>query len=144
MICRDAREDDVAWLAGVSLDNYRSVFAPILPARDWSSFDEAHFLGRFGRAWPRVRIVEEASPGGFALVTNGHIDMFFIDRTVQGRGFGRALLADAEARGAQSLESFAANLAARRFYERAGWRPMSFSSRIFAGAECEFVRYERR
>ena len=34
-------------------------------------------------------------------------------------------------------------MAARRFYERAGWIATGQSSRMFAGAECDFVRYER-
>ncbi len=143
MICRDATARDVAWLTAVALDNYRAVFAPLLPDCDWEAFDEAHFRARFSEAWPRVRIVADAVPLGFALITAGHIEMFFVARSAQGRGVGARLLGDAQERGAGSLETFAVNLAARRFYERAGWRIAARYSRPFAGAECDFVRYER-
>lgn len=143
MICRDASTGDVAWLAAVALDNYRAVFAPLLPDCDWAPFDEAHFQARFSEVWPRVRIVADAIPLGFALITDGHVDMLFVDRSAQGRGVGARLLDDAQGRGARSLETFAVNLAARRFYEQAGWRMAARYSRSFAGTECDFVRYER-
>ena len=143
MICRDATDGDLAWLTAVALDNYRAVFALLLPDCDWAPFDAAHFRARFSEAWPRVRIVADAVPLGFALVTDGHIDMFFVDRSAQGRGVGARLLGDAQERGAHSLETFSVNLAARRFYERAGWRIVARYSRPFAGAECDFLRYER-
>jgi putative acetyltransferase len=143
LICRDATPADVPWLAAVALQNYREVFAALLPDCDWSRYDEPHFRERFGDSWPRVRIVADGSPLGLCLVTLSHIDMFFIDRAAQGRGVGRRLLEDAERRGARSLESFAVNAGARRFYERAGWRLTDASSRRFAGADCDFVRYEK-
>lgn len=143
MICRNATADDVARLTEIALDAYRTVFAALLPACDWSAYDAAHFEARFAASWPRIRIVEDGGLCGFALVTLGHIDMFFIDRRAQGRGLGAALLADAVDRGARSLESFAVNMTARRFYERAGWIATEQSSRMFAGVECDFVRYER-
>ncbi|SFI52095.1 Acetyltransferase (GNAT) domain-containing protein [Bosea sp. OK403] len=143
MICRNATARDLAWLTEVALDNYRAVFAPLLPECDWSPFDEAHFRARFSEAWPRIRIVADAVPLGFALVTDGHIDMFFVDRSAQGRGVGASLLGEAQERGACSLETFAVNQVARRFYERAGWRIAARYSRPFAGAECDFLRYER-
>lgn len=143
MICRDAAPDDIPWLAAVALDNYRAVFMPLLPACDWSGFDETHFRKRFADTWSRVRIVADVAPQGFALVSDGHIDMFFVDRAAQGRGVGQDLLEDAQARGARSLETFALNLAARRFYERAGWRVAAEYARLFAGVSCDFLRYER-
>jgi GNAT superfamily N-acetyltransferase len=143
VICRDATAGDVAWMTEVALDAYHLVFAAFLPGCDWSAFDAAHFHRRFNESWPRIRIAEDGAPCGFALVTLGHIDMFFIDRTAQGRGLGAVLLADVASRGALSLESFAVNRAARRFYERAGWVATEHSSRPFAGVECDFVRYER-
>ncbi len=143
VLLRDATAGDIARLTDIALDAYHAVFAPLLPACDWSQFDAAHFQGRFSRSWPQTRVVDDGAANGFALVTLAHIDMFFIDRVAQGRGLGAALLADVAERGARSLESFAVNLAARRFYERAGWTATEHSSRAFAGAECDFVRYER-
>ena len=57
--------------------------------------------------------------------------------------FGRALLAEAVARGVCSLECFRANGPARRFYERAGWVVTRGYSRPFAGRLHGFVYYER-
>lgn len=143
MICRDATEGDVPWLADVALENYRAVFAGLLPDCDWSAYDEAHFRQRFGRSWPQARIVADDRRLGFSLVGGRHIDMFFVARSAQGTGVGRRLLDDAEQRGARSLETFAVNIAARRFYERQGWHETQRSSRVFAGADCAFIRYEK-
>lgn len=60
-----------------------------------------------------------------------------------GQGHGAALLAHAEANGARSLEVFAANEGARRFYERAGWQVADDYEREFAGALHRFLRYEK-
>ena len=57
-------------------------------------------------------------------------------------GAGRALLADAQAHGASSLECFAANAPARHFYDRQGWRVTQAYTRFFAGRDRSFVRYE--
>ena len=79
----------------------------------------------------------------FAAMTAGHIDMIFVAPAAIGTGAGHALLVDAQARGARSLECFAANTPARRFYERHGWHVVDRYSRLFAGGMRDFVRYER-
>ena len=80
---------------------------------------------------------------GFSLVTEGHLDMLFVDPAAQGTGAGKALLDEAVARGTRTLECFAANHAARRFYERQGWRLARSYARAFAGGEHHFVFYAR-
>jgi putative acetyltransferase len=80
---------------------------------------------------------------GFAVMTDGHIDMMFVDPAAHRTGAGRALLADAETHGARSLECFRANTAARRFYEAHSWRLARAYARPFAGREREFVFYEK-
>lgn len=142
MICRPAGQDDIAWLAETSASTYRLVFAPLLPDCDWSGFDHAFFSARFLRQWSDVRIAEDARGClGFCLVTGVKIDMLFVADGLRGNGAGLALLKDAEARGAATLECFAANSRARSFYERNGWIRTQAYARIFAGRNCAFIRY---
>jgi putative acetyltransferase len=75
-----------------------------------------------------------------ALVTGRpHLDMLFVDPQALGGGIGGRLLAEAQARGALTLECFARNARARRFYEKAGWREMLAYRREFAGVTEDFV-----
>jgi putative acetyltransferase len=142
MICRAARVDDVPAMAAQAAATYRNVFAPLLPEVDVSLFAIAHFTARFSRQWPNMRVVElEDTVIAFAMITQGHLDMFFVDENRRNMGVGHMLLADAVAQGACTLETFAANSAARRFYEREGWRFVATSARPFGGAICEFVSY---
>jgi putative acetyltransferase len=143
--CRDAAAADIPWLTETACAAYRTVFAPVLPGADLGGFDAAYFTARFAEAWPRTRIAEtaEGQAAGFHLTTDAHIDMFFVAEEARGQGIGAFLLADAEARGARSLECFAANAGARRFYARAGWREAAAYERLFAGRPERFVRFER-
>ncbi len=140
---RRARAADVPALARVALRAWRAAFAPIVPDSVLAARSLADFRRRFATSLARVRVVERAGRiAGFTLVTDGHIDMLFVDPRAQGSGLGRALLADAERRGARSLESFARNRAACAFYEAAGWRVARAYRRTFLGARLSFVRME--
>jgi putative acetyltransferase len=144
MRCRPASEADIDWLAGLSVAAYQQSFVPLMPALDWHLRDAASFRARFAREWPKARIGEwNGLRLGFHLMSGAHIDMFFVDPQQTRRGIGAALLADAVAHGALTLECFAVNAAARRFYERHGWRLESAHVREFLGSDCEFVRYRR-
>jgi GNAT superfamily N-acetyltransferase len=83
----------------------------------------------------------------FGRFVGAPLDKLFTDRRFQGQGQGQghgaALLADAEARGARSLEAFAANLRARRFYEARGWRKTREYERDFVGQVRAIVYYEK-
>ncbi len=138
MTPRDAAPSDVAWMAALAAEAYRDVFAPLLPDCDWSGFDAAHFTARFAAEWPRIRVIEGL---GFCLQNGAHIAMFFVAGKARGKGVGARLLDDAVGRGARTLECFALNQGARRFYERHGWRLIDASSRPFAGRSCDFVSY---
>jgi putative acetyltransferase len=136
--------DDIPWLAATSVAAYRDYFAPLLPHLDLRGFDEGHFTARFGRSLGKVRIACEGDrPLGFTMVTDGNIDMFFVADGLRRGGVGTLMLEDAEKHGAETLECFAANIAARRFYEKHGWTLADSYSRPFGGAPCEFVRYTR-
>jgi len=145
VILRPAASADVAAAAGVAARSYRAAFAGILDAAALDVRTAGFFAERFEAALKLLVVAErEGVLVGFSLMANRHIDMLFVDPASQGAGVGRRLLAEAEARGAYSLECFRANFAARRFYEGQGWQLAQAYSRAFAGAEHEFVWYEKR
>lgn len=104
-------------------------------------FDQAHFEVRFARELTELSVLDAGGIRGVLLVKDGYIAMLFAAET--GHGHGAALLAHAEAHGARSLEVFAANEGARRFYERAGWQVADDYEREFASALHRFLRYEK-
>jgi putative acetyltransferase len=145
LILRPGTEADIAATAAVAARSCRSGFTGILDPAALDIRTPDFFAERF-RAVLKLLVVAEQDGAicGFSLMTNRHIDMLFVDPAAQRGGVGRALLAEAEARGASSLECFRANFAARRFYEARGWELAVAYSRAFAGAEHEFIRYEKR
>ena len=142
MIVRPAGAEDVRALAAIAERSYRSAFANILEAGVLQGRDAAFFAGRFESSWPRMLVaVSDEGPAGFLLMSDHHIDMLFMDPVASGRGGGTCLLREAEARGARTLECFRDNHAARRFYERHGWRVGREYEREFAGQSRSFVLY---
>ncbi len=143
MRLRDAVAADVAATAEVAAASYRAAFAAILDPEVLARYDPAFFAARFAASLDRLRLAErDGRIIGFCLVTEAHIDMIFVAPDALGTGAGRALLADAQAHGASSLECFAANAPARHFYDRQGWRVTQAYTRFFAGRDRSFVRYE--
>lgn len=142
MIVRPAGADDVPALAAIAGRSYRAAFAGILETDVLATRDEAFFAGRFASSWERMLVACSGETlVGFLLMTDGHIDMLFMDPAASGRGGGVLLLKEAEQRGARSLECFRDNHAARRFYERHGWQVEREYDREFAGKSRSFVRY---
>jgi putative acetyltransferase len=142
VIVRAVRRDDVPALAAIAERSYRAAFANILEENVLSSRDAAFFAARFGSSWERMLVVcSDGTPIGFLLMTDGHIDMLFMDPHTGGQGGGALLLKQAEALGARSLECFRDNQGARRFYERHGWRAARAYEREFAGCARSFVFY---
>lgn len=141
---RAAQTDDISWLVETALTAYRTVFAPLLPACDWSTFDEDWFGQRFACQWADVMIAShDDGRAGFCLMTHANIDMLFVSERCRRVGTGRALLGQAVAQGAKTLECFAVNWRARQFYERHGWIGRGGYARMFAGATCEFIGYRK-
>ena len=140
---RPARSEDVAALATVAVASYASGFAGILEPEVLASRDAATFAARFRDSLDRLVLAEDGDGRalGFALVTAGHLDMLFVDPASQASGVGSRLLAYVEERGARTLECFRDNTAARRFYERHGWRLERSYEREFAGRMRAFVAY---
>ena len=144
MIVRRARFEDLPAVACIAGRSYAVAFAGILEPRALRARGAVFFRRRLRRAWKRLTVaVADGRVIGFALATRGHLDMLFVDPARQGRGAGRRLLAECERRGRRSLECFRDNDAARRFYEKAGWRQMRAYERVFIGRRHAFLRYER-
>jgi putative acetyltransferase len=141
---RKAQPDDIPALAGIAARSYAGAFAGILEADVLAGRDPAFFADRFAASLDRMLLAEKGgAPLGFSLVTNGHLDMLFVDPAAQGTGAGSALMDVCEGEGIRTLECFAANAPARAFYERRGWRLREAYERDFAGALRSFVLYER-
>ena len=144
MNIRAAHVGDVDWLVKTTLAAYSDTFEPMLPGCDWSGLGDAFFRDRFSSQWPHVMIASRQDHDlGFALVTHGNLDMLFVTAEARNSGAGAALLASAERAGARTLECFARNEDARRFYERHGWRVAGSYERLFAGMSCAFVSYAK-
>ena len=144
MIVRPARFEDIPTLAAIAERSYRAAFAGILEHEVLAGRDAAFFAERFASSWERMLVaLENDAPIGFLLMTDGHIDMLFMDPDAGGKGSGALLLAEVEARGAKSLECFRDNHGARRFYERHGWRVTQEYERDFAGKSRSCVFYEK-
>lgn len=140
MTIRRAVAADIAPAAALLAEAYATHFRPVI-GDTALHFDQAHFEARFASELEALTVLDEGGVRGVLLLRDGHIAMLFVAEA--GHGQGAALLAHAEANGARSLEVFAANTGARRFYERAGWRATSEYAREFAGAKHRFLRYER-
>jgi putative acetyltransferase len=144
VIVRPARSEDVAALAEVAATSYRAAFASLLEPEVLEGRNPAFFAQRFASSWQRMLVAErQCAIAGFLLMTDGHIDMLFMDPAASRQGGGARLLEEAEIRGAKSLECFRDNDGARRFYERHGWRITREYEREFAGRSRGFVFYEK-
>jgi putative acetyltransferase len=139
---RAARAEDVSTLAAIAERSYRAAFAGILEPDVLASRNAEFFAERFVSSWERMLVaLLDGKPAGFLLMTEGHIDMLFMDPDAGGKGGGAMLLEKAEALGAKSLECFRDNEGARRFYERHGWRVERDYNREFLGKSRSFVLY---
>lgn len=89
----------------------------VAEVREWYSGKAGHW------DWARVAR-QEGRVAGYIAMTGSHIDQLFVEPPVQGRGIGSALFAAALDRGLRplTLDVFEANLPARRFYEKRGFR----------------------
>jgi putative acetyltransferase len=141
---RSATDADLPALARIAARSYRAAFGSILEEEVLASRDEPFFAARFASAFSAAILLialSDETPAGFLLMTDGHIDMLFVDPDASGKGAGTLLLRHAEVLGAESLECFRDNHGARRFYERHGWRMAREYEREFAGRNRSFVFY---
>jgi putative acetyltransferase len=141
---RRASPADIPALAELAARAYRAGFAAILEEEALAMRPAGFFAEHFSERWDRMMVAADGERAlGFTLVTEGHIDMLFVDPLMARSGIGTALLEDAERHGAASLECFRDNAAARAFYERHGWQVAEAYSRPFLGRDRAFVLYRK-
>lgn len=145
MIFRAATEADISAMARVASASYAHAFADILGPEALAQRDVGFFIARFAETWPQMRVAisNDGETVGISMTTGKHLDMFFLAPHAIGRGVGAEMLRDVEKHGASTLECFRDNKAARRFYERHGWRLVGAYDRTFVGRERAFVAYEK-
>lgn len=146
MRIRPASEADIPALARLAAASYRASFLTIVGEEALQARSFPFFERRFGEQWPSLQLAlaEGERLAGFNQVRDGKLDMLFLHPDFFGRGFGAALLANAEERGATRLDCFMDNHPARRFYERHGWRLDGEFRQEFAGREFDSVVYRKQ
>jgi putative acetyltransferase len=131
---RRARLADMDELASLHHAQFHLAFAGIIGAEALAPRTAEYFRRRFVRHVPRISVAWlPRQMAGFSLVRRGYLQMLFVRPGLQSRGVGRALLRNAERRGARTLDCFAVNLRARAFYRREGWRLIRRFRLSFAG-----------
>ncbi len=125
---RGARPGDVPLLRAMFVRTMPRVFEAIVSRRAAREMAEAAGAALDG-AWPLAAVADVSGRAvGLALVRGGRLSMLWLDEPYRGRGLGSLLLARVEAAvvragvAALRLETYAANLAAVRFYRARGWR----------------------
>jgi putative acetyltransferase len=90
VIVRPAKIEDIQALAAIAERSYRAAFADILEEDVLASRSVSYFEERFAAAWERMLVaLAGQTPLGFLLMTDGHIDMLFMDPDAGGRGAAR-------------------------------------------------------
>ena len=163
---RPALPGDAAAIARIRVDSWRATYAGIVPAAILDRMDvgrnETWAAGLIDQPPPRATLVIEGLDGtvkGYALAAPsrdddvpglGEIEAIYLDPEARGTGLGRPLLeAAAGELAAAGFETgvlwvLTANQGARRFYERAGFRPDGAARSLdFDGTPIEEIRYRR-
>ena len=163
---RAAVPADAPTIARIRIDSWRATYAGIVPAPILERMDlarnEAWITGLMDEPPPRATLVIEGRDGtvkGYALAAPsrdddvpgfGEIEAIYLDPDARGIGLGRPLLEAAAANLAAAgfatavLWVLTGNEGARRFYERAGFRPDGAARSLdFDGTSIEEIRYRR-
>ena len=126
---RDAEVTEIDRLADIWYRGWQDAHAAIVPAelkrvRTFESFGD-----RMEMLLPTVRVVgASGAPLGFHIVKDDELYQLYVSAEARGKGVAAALIADAEARLAESgfetawLACAIGNERAARFYEKSGWR----------------------
>jgi ribosomal protein S18 acetylase RimI-like enzyme len=128
MDVRAAEEVEIDHLARVWYDGWHEAHAPIVPAELTRVRTLDNFRDRLQAAFPNVRVVgPSGAPVGFCILKGDELYQLFVETRSRGSGVAAALIADAEARLADSgvetawLACAIGNERAARFYEKCGW-----------------------
>jgi ribosomal protein S18 acetylase RimI-like enzyme len=129
MDVRTAEAVDIDQLAQVWYDSWQDAHARIVPAELARLRSLESFRERLQAALPNIRVVgPRGSPVGFCIVREAELYQLFVSAQSRGSGIAAALIADGEARLAESgvetawLACAIGNERAARFYEKCGWR----------------------
>jgi ribosomal protein S18 acetylase RimI-like enzyme len=129
MDVRAAAEDEVGRLAAIWHEGWHEAHAGILPEALTRIRTLDSFQDRLRAALPAVRVVgPPGEPAGFCIVQRDELYQLFVAAGARGSGVAAALVADAEARLAESgvevawLACAIGNQRAARFYEKCGWQ----------------------
>jgi len=128
MDVRAAEEVEIDHLAKVWYDGWRDAHAQIVPAELARLRTLDSFRDRLHAALPSIRVAgPSGSPVGFTIVKGDELYQLYVSAQSRGSGVAAALIADAEARLAESgvdtawLGCAIGNERAARFYEKCGW-----------------------
>lgn len=126
---RAAEQSEVDQLAQVWFDAWNDAHAQIVPAELVRLRTLENFRERMQKELPNVRVAgSPGEPVGFCVVKGDELYQLFVAAHARGTGVAAALLADGEAKLAQSgveiawLACAMGNERAARFYEKCGWR----------------------
>ena len=165
-VVRAATVADARAIATIRLASWRATYAGIVPAALLDRMDlarnETWIAGRVADPQGQGTLVVEDAEGhvaGYALTGPardddaaglGELGAIYLDPDARGRGFGRPLLdaaleeLAAAGFGTVVLWVLTANASARRFYERAGFRPDGAVRTLdFDGTPIEEIRCRR-
>ena len=165
-VVRAATASDAHAIATIRLASWRATYAGIVPAALLERMDlvrnEAWITGRLADPQGQATLVVEGERGrvaGYALTAPardddaaglGELEAIYLDPGARGHGLGRPLLDAALAElatagfGTVVVWVLIANEPARRFYERAGFRPDGAARTLdFDGTPIEEIRYRR-
>jgi ribosomal protein S18 acetylase RimI-like enzyme len=155
MQVRSAETAEIDHLARLWYDVWHETHAPLSPPELTRLRTLDSFRERLKAALPNIRVAGPlGEPVGFCVLKGEELYQLFLSPKARGSGVAAALIADAEARLAESgvettwLTCAIGNDRAARFYEKSGWR---LAGTIVNSAETssgpfpvEVWRYEKR
>jgi ribosomal protein S18 acetylase RimI-like enzyme len=155
MQVRSAEAAEIDHLARLWYDVWHETHAPLSPPELTRLRTLESFRERLQAALPNIRVAGPlGGPVGFCVLKGEELYQLFVSPEARGSGVAAALIADAEARLAESgvetawLTCAIGNDRAARFYEKSGWRlagtvvnPAETSSGPYP---VEVWRYEKR
>jgi len=155
MSVRAAEAIEIDRLASLWFDCWHESHAQIVPPELTRLRTLANFRSRLQAQLPNIRVVGPSGvPLGFSIVKGDELYQLFVSADSRGSGTAAALIADAEARLAQSgvetawLACAIGNQRAARFYEKSGWQRVGTMIDELDTATGKFLlevwRYEKR
>ncbi|HRK71461.1 MAG TPA: GNAT family N-acetyltransferase [Micropepsaceae bacterium] len=142
-IIRDATSDEVDEIARVFLAARLAILDIVPMVHPHHTVPD--FIRRLMREGRVVIAIMDQKIGAMMALAPGWIEALYVDPPFWNRGLGTALLAharhSAEACDGLTLWTFQANMRARRFYERHGFRAVAFTDGAGNEEKTPDVRY---